>query len=820
MEKSIMSWKNFIIILCMSFAWSIFAGMTIVKNGKAEAEIVVPENALSSIKFAAKEIQQHIEKISGAKLPVVNTPSREVRNKIYIGGSKYTKKLGVDTSGLKMEGFRIVSKNDALVIVGKNMQRLPIPTGTFIRNRKTRQEAQKKWREFTGEKDWTLREITTARNYDPELKFSAQDATGTLYGAYEFLELLGVRWYMPGHDFGTVIPKKKTIVIPDLNISRSPEFPIRYFHSSWGNNKQMAWFKRQKLGWSYVYCCNHFLDVFMSPENVKKHPEYFAKVNGKYDTRGCTGRFGRPKLSSIELRVAATKYAKKMLDYAPELSMISMGMPDGCSFIGDEDAAAWDTEKTRGYHGKMSDYVWDFNKYIADRLEKSHPDKYLSYLAYHAYLRAPEKVDKLNKNIALIKLEKLGHDGPVKRKRKEMLDLREEWLEKLTSGKFYIWDHWLFHTAQRYPRVPAIFTNLLQEDMLKLRGKCEGKFIELGLTKAGKDNSVGLPALNHLMYYIQAKLYWNPDLDMKALLEEYYKLYYGPANTEMKEFFEFSEEVWMRPGSRSMSSAKGFLKPEDVDRYFDILKRAKAKTEKGSNYYKRIDLLENEMVTLKTLFDDLKRSGPTIRGNWVTGKIPEIDGDLTKSFWLDKKLNKWYPMKNNKTGRHVKNPALTTSVAFRKARHHLIIGIKCNEDKMESLKASCTSPDNSSIFNDDVVEVYIETPQRSYFKIVVNPNGALFDECTDTEIAARETKTVMWTPGIKTGVKKGKDFWSVELVIPLEDFGDMPPSRSQPWGVNVFRTRFAGGKVENFAISPTGGKYADLSKMANFAIGK
>ncbi len=815
-----MLWKNLIIIVIISFCVTIYADITIVKNGKAEAEIVAPEQALSSIKFAAKEIQQHIEKISGAKLPVVNTPTAEIKNKIYVGESKYTKKLGVNAAGLKMEGFRIVAKNNAIVIIGRDKQRLPIPTRSFIRNRKNRNAAQKKWQMFTGEKDWTLRSITTARNYDPKLKFCAQDATGTLYGAYDFLELLGVRWYMPGHDFGTVIPKKRTIVIPDLNISKSPEFPIRYFHSSWGNNKQLPWFKRQKLGWSYIYCCNHFLSVFMRPENLKKHPEYFAKVNGKYDARGCTGRFGRPKLSSIELRKAATKYVQKMFDYIPDLPMMSMGMPDGFGYMGDADAAAgWDTEKERGRNGKMSDYVWDFNKYIADRLEKSHPGKYLSYLAYHAYLKPPLKVDKLNKNIALIKLEKLGHDGPVKNKWQETLDIREQWFKKLTSGKFYVWDHWLFQTNQGYPRIPAVFTSLLQKDMLALHGKCEGKFVEIGLTKAGKDNSVGLPALNHLMYYIQAKLYWNPDLDMKAMLDEYYKLFYGPASPEMKEFFEFSEKVWMRPGSRGISLSRGFLKPEDIDHYFDILKKAKAKTERGSNYYKRIELLENEMSPLKNLFDDLKRTGPIVRGNWATGKMPKIDGDLTKPFWLDKKRNKWYRMKNNKTGKRVAD-AQAAFVAFRKARNDLIIGIKCNEDKMASLAAKCNTPDNSSIFNDDVVEIYIETPQRSYFKIVINPNGTLFDECTDTEIAARETKPVMWTPGIKAAAKKGKDSWSVEIAIPLKDFGSIGPSRAHPWGINVCRTRFAGGKLETFALSPTGGRYADLSKMANFSVGK
>ena len=56
--------------------------------------------------------------------------------------------------------------------------------------------------------------------------------------------------------------------------------------------------------------------------------------------------------------------------------------------------------------------------------------------------------------------------------------------------------------------------------------------------------------IDHLTIYLKARLYWEPGLDLAGFLDEYYTLFYGPAAAEMREFFEFAEQVWMRPAPR------------------------------------------------------------------------------------------------------------------------------------------------------------------------------------------------------------------------------------------------------------------------------
>jgi hypothetical protein len=146
----------------------------------------------------------------------------------------------------------------------------------------------------------------------------------------------------------------------------------------------------------------------------------------------------------------------------------------------------------------------------------------------------------------------------------------------------------------------------------------------------------------------------------------------------------------------------------------------------------------------------------------------------------------------------------------------LIVGLKCFEPEMDKIISKTKIKDDASIFQDDVVEVHIETPEASYFKIVVNPEGIIWDECQDSVIIERDTAPLLWDPGIKAAVKKGKDCWTAEIAIPTKDFGTYGLAEANPLNINVFRNRMAGGKSETSSLSPTGhAGFLELSKMCS-----
>ena len=49
---------------------------------------------------------------------------------------------------------------------------------------------------------------------------------GTEYAVYEFLNRLGVRWFMPG-EFGEYVPRQATIDFPETQLTERPDFVIR-----------------------------------------------------------------------------------------------------------------------------------------------------------------------------------------------------------------------------------------------------------------------------------------------------------------------------------------------------------------------------------------------------------------------------------------------------------------------------------------------------------------------------------------------------------------------------------------------------------------
>ncbi len=800
--------KLSLICAAMTLSGAIYADVELVKDGKPVAEIVMPENALSSVNLAAEDLQKHLELISGAKLPIVTKPTDDVRNKIYVGESEYTKKLGISVDDLKIEGFKIIAKDNYVALVGRDEQRQP---DKYDRRSPNAAKLKEEWRKFTGDESDPPSGGTGP--FNSKLNFHVLDATATLYATSEFLEQLGVRWYNP-YENGTVIPNMKNIVAKGQNLKKEPKFPHRslnYYNAMRTDVDGILWFKRLKFGNSHAYFSNgHAVRDILTPEQEKLHPEYYAMADGKR-IPGMKND-GVPHLTNPDFRKASINYMNKALETYPKLSDFTLGMPDGFTQIDERDAKSWN-RTDRGHNGVFSDYVWDYWLFAAKELKASHPDKYLTCYSYTTYAEPPSQVDKLPDNVAVCMC--YGTCFSMLPEYKYYKDLRDKWLSKLTSKKFLIYEYYLFYRKGN-PTLPVAYSKILQEDMRKLSGICDGKDVEVMPWNKNGTVQVAYPGLTHMLHYLQGKLYWDPDLDLKKLYDEYYELYFGPAKMEMKEFYEFAEEVWTRPETRSITPKAGFLKEKDVDRYFDILKRAREKAGKDTVYDKRIAQIETEMESLRRLFPNMQRSGPEIRC-FHNGEPESIDGNLDKPLWNSFNFG-WYKMTDLVTGAKVPEQT-STKVSFRFTRSNLIIGVKCFEPKMDGILAKTKDNDDPSIFNDDVVEVYIETPERSYFRIAVNSNGAIFDESRDPTIMTRDTLPELWNPGTKVAVKKDKDYWSVEILIPAKDFGAGGPYKPSPWGINVCRSRFAGGEPEAFAISPTGKTESlDLSKMGQLYI--
>ncbi len=90
----------------------------IVKDGEVRAEIVLAEDAPRSTRFAVRDLQVYLEKMSGAKLTVVPKPSEKGLVKLFVGESEGTRALKLSAKGLEHGAYRLVSGSDWLAFLG------------------------------------------------------------------------------------------------------------------------------------------------------------------------------------------------------------------------------------------------------------------------------------------------------------------------------------------------------------------------------------------------------------------------------------------------------------------------------------------------------------------------------------------------------------------------------------------------------------------------------------------------------------------------------------------------------------------------------
>lgn len=792
------------------------AEIPLVVAGKPVSEIVLAPDATASVRTAARELQRHLRAMSGAELPIVHAVSPGVKAQVYLGESDATRKLGFSLEGLKRDGFKIVAAGNHVIVAGPQFYHFAKSFSLF--RDVSRNEWQKKWEELTGHK-WRFPPMTDYRDFSKECGFHTMDGTGTLYGVYALLEQLGMRWYAPIPDLGLVIPESKNLAVKVQTSKEEPEFPVRYFADcrvGWSIPDEFLWYKAMRVGSDRFVPIYHSVSGPIEIEPEQQPQEYYGRVEGRVD-------YKTPRFSSERLRDDTAAYLEEVDKHFPGIGYIGIGQPDGWSLIdSDDDTAGWDKFKERGQSGRYSDYAWDFNMAVRDRLKGKYPDKKFTVFAYGPTGKIPSQLKKVPDDV-VIGFTQTSADWSLPERGHEPAN-RKEWIAAMNSPEqLLIWEYYLQHAPNyNFPPVPIIFPAHMKQSFDGLYDHALGFTAEIGWTastidtKAANMPIMARPWISHLMLYLHSKLCWNRNLDIEATMNEYFELFYGPAKAEMKEFFEFAETVWMRPEPRQITSAGGFLKPADVDHFFDILSRAKAKSGE-SIYGRRIAGVAGEMEPLKLLFEKLKRTGPSLQIK-TAKEPPVVDGDLTKPFWRgdDPQGYAFQPLREMLTGESPHH--VDTHVAFRWVDDNsaLIVGIECREPKMNRLVESCKEPDSTSIFGDDMVEIRIETAGGIRPFIGINSAGVIYDHCITERV---EDLPAFYRVG-QAAVKKYPDRWTVEVRIDAKPLSGARPTPYYPWGVNICRQRKAGNTTEHYMLSPSGTDFKEPTVMGNIFVRK
>jgi len=515
----------------------------IVENGAANADIVISTSPSGPTTFAADELRDIILEMTGATLPIVTTPTGADVH-IYVGQSSHTDSLGVTTSGLKYDSFKMVSGSDWLVLLGRDIDyELP---AIWSNSNSSHVEA---WDDYTGSTYLipAVGDSYVAYNAATDLWYC--DVCGSLQAVYEFCRDLGCRWYYP-KTVGEVIPDLDDVGLPTVNRTVVADYPLHYFGFYRNaflhvDEDEVKWQLRLGVksgddvqGWTHV----HGTSLVHGRDEMKtEHPEYYQLIDGERVLDGYAG-YGNPCLSSSGLLAENVNFAKKIFDYYGD-PMISITPPDGygnphCECEG---CQGLDTPE-RGYFGEASDYVHGYSNEVAEEVYLTHPSKKINIAAYGYYYLPPADIEEFSPNV-VVKICTLETDFGDEGVYEEYLELADDWLALLPSDQLVIRGYYL--RCLQDPGNPRYYMPWVKSRLqLYKDGTAVGAFIEVGrthVTNGEPDTPWDAIAANHLNAYTTARLLWDADLDLAAMLDDYYEKFYGPAAEEMKDFVEYCQ---------------------------------------------------------------------------------------------------------------------------------------------------------------------------------------------------------------------------------------------------------------------------------------
>lgn len=777
---------------CRGEAW-------LVKEGQPQAEIVIAEHPPRMVKLAAEELQTYIERISGARLPIVTAPSQDAQSQVYVGASRYTDQLKITDDGLAHGAFRIASEKSHLVLLGHDSDFTP--PKFFLKSPGDLPEFLKEWDAATGE-HWGFANGNLYKEFNGELKIWSRDERGSLNAVYEFLRMLGVRWYLPG-TLGEIVPETRTIKLPEIDKTIHPDFALRFpyqyarmFGHEPATRDEVLW--QLRLGWNqaadvigdFGMGLSHGMNsVYERSEVHDAHPEYYVLVNGRRD--GLKVGECRPCLSSPGLFHQNVKYARTMFDLL-DAPLVSLMPQDGYGILCECELCRGKNTLARGGEGHLSDYVWDYVDRVAREVYQTHPQKKVNCYAYGAYLLPPQKIDQLSPNLIVGICQNRSQFGdPVERQK--FAELRQAWLAKMPNDhkQLVINDYYLHARSFTLPHVPYYFPRAIAEDLRALKGISIGDFIEVYRDLHGIESL----AVDHLNLYVTSRYWWDADQNIDALLDEYCAEFYGPAAGEMKAFIDYCE-AHLRELAKNT---------ETIDQMFALLEKAQAKAPADSVYAKRMAFVAEYILPMKDLREQLARG---------RGDVPEaaaferdrgefkLDGQLDDKFWE----GAWvYDLSDLETG---KAPYMTTSFKMGWADKAIYFGIRCEDRDTKKLNIATTRHEDPNLWNGDCVEIELETQNHAYYQFAINPAAALID------LDRQKGIDTLWSSGAEVATHVGDGFWSAEVRIPVvgeeqavlnPQFGvaGRKPSQNYPWYFNVCRQRMRLEENEYSAFSPT-----------------
>jgi hypothetical protein len=522
-------------------------GFTIAQDGAPVATIIIASNPTPSAALASRELQHHIERIAGARLPIRTDEETVTGPVILVGESKATRALGMKGSDFAPQEYVVRFLPNALVLMGRDWEDTPQNRAEVGYD--TIYESLQEVRRHI---DYAA---ATGRPGPPEMLElpGYYDDQGTCYAVYHFLErFCGVRWLGPTELLASV-PRQPTLTIRPRQVRRSPAFLTRQgtggtwnwpiIDTQWNrptNDQIYLFWRRLRMG-GEKWAANHAFYRTYYERFHETHPEFFAQ--GRQlgpDVQLC---YTNPGLIQQVAQDARNFFdGKGLVGQKPAMgnyfAVVPMDDANWCKCDRCQALLKRDEKQYLGDHfssGTASHYLFHFVNEVAKEVHKTHPDRYIATLAYHVYSYPPTDFT-LEPNVSVapclqvrnywaphIEAHEVGPHGWYR-----------QWVEK-RDRPIYLWNYYNF------PMEPAVENHWdcfpgFSAHRLGALIKTYHRDGVRGVFLCGIGEQVDL--------YVTMRLYDDPSIPVDTLLAEFFTRAFGAAAPPMHRFYETIESIF------------------------------------------------------------------------------------------------------------------------------------------------------------------------------------------------------------------------------------------------------------------------------------
>ncbi len=529
------------------------APLNITENGHAMVEIVVPEGAASDthhlLPFAGEELRYHIEKVSGASLPVLTEGDGE-HLPILIA----TPETHPDLPDLFPEDIAWLT-----TLADENGRR---------------------W----GDDGFAIRQTEDA------IYIFGVTPRGALNGVYDFIEEnMGVLWVRSDEDIGLIYDEMPTITAEKVNYREKSPFQYRGTSFGYGFSREAlvgteVLYARNKLnnvnGAGTIQKVNGVWevteDMLLGHDHLGHCLKFWVLNSPIYDPE-CTeywnvDQFGEPLINGIsqinfwseKTLDTVTAAILELLGQHPELETVPLAIEDGLLEPAHCNNPPYSEQPYEYAPGEFvepgdkafhSTVVFSFVNKVARRVAEEYPHVTVMTYAYHNTEVTP--LCDIEPNVGVVFCPITGcmadnMNDPDNPNNELVYGLAKKWSEYPEKGvNVGVYEYYFSYAALADYERPIWYK--LKSD-LTFFAECGFNLIvsegsadvkEEGLHVWSNRPFSAMWDMNSLTAWIYAKLLWNPEEDVDALIDTFCEKVYGEAAEYMREYYDLLYKGWI-----------------------------------------------------------------------------------------------------------------------------------------------------------------------------------------------------------------------------------------------------------------------------------